>query len=133
MKDRTRDVVRQVGDNLVGRRHDVRQVEIKRIAVDESQSARLERVREPLAQECREASIELDGRHIRPGREQATSQETEPRPNLEEARPRFRCGLREDCLEDLGVGEEVLAERVACPKPGVLQRPPNGRRIDPDG
>ena len=66
VQDRARDVVRQVGDHVVRRRDEVDEVLVQRVALDE-RAACLDPV-EPLAQERREAAIELDRGDLRAAR-----------------------------------------------------------------
>ena len=76
-----------------------------------------------------ELAIDLDRGDLRAGGEEAAGQHAEARPDLEDPSPgRGRRG-REDRLEHLDVGEEVLAEAPAGAEPGVEQRPPDGPRV----
>ena len=81
VQDRARDVVRQVGHDVVGRLDEVDEVLVERIAFDESQG--IDAV-EPLAEERRQTAVELDGRDRGAGVEETAGQETEARADLED-------------------------------------------------
>ena len=128
MQDRAGDVVRQVGDDVVRRLHEPDQVLVERIALDQPQ--RLDAL-EPLAQEGRQAAIELDRGHLGAGRQQPAGEQAEPRADLEDPPARRRIRLGEDRVEDVGIGQEVLRQGVACAEPGRAERergPSPGRR-----
>src|SRR5207247_7190045 len=108
-----------------------RQVLVERVAFDQSQPAVRQLVIEPLAEEGGEAPVELDRRHPGSGVEETAGQEAETRADLEDARSRTGRGLGEDRLEDVGVGQEVLAQAVAGAEARVAHRPANARRVDP--
>ena len=89
---------------------------------------------EPLAQEGRQAAIELDRGHLGAGRQQPAREQAEPRADLEDPPARRRIRLGEDRVEDVGIGQEVLRQGVACAEPGRAERergPSPGRRGPP--
>ena len=114
-----RDVVRQVGDDVVRRRHEVDEVLVERVALDETEPLLVDLAGERVPQEGRQARVELDGRDGRPGREEAAREEAEPGPDLEHAATRGRIRLAQDPLEDVDVGEEVLARPCLGRRPAV--------------
>ena len=76
MQDRAGDVVRQVGDDVVRRLDEADEVLVERVALDEAE--RLDAL-EALAQERRQAAIELDRGDLRAGR-RAAPPVSRPRP-----------------------------------------------------
>ena len=133
MEDRARDVVRQVRDDVVRRRDERRsgpgRARRPRRAASRSAASS---GRELVAEERRQAAVELDGRHRAPRRRAGRSvRRPSPGPISSTRRPGHGRRLGEDRLEDVGVGEEVLAEAVAGPEAGVLRsvrRTAPGRR-----
>src|SRR4029079_19173294 len=75
MQDRARDVVRKVRDDLVGRLDEPRQLPVESLAFDQAQPARLDRLDEAVAEERREAAIELDGGDLGARVEQARGEQ----------------------------------------------------------
>ena len=81
------------------------EVLVERVAFDQAEGL------DPLelvAQERREATVELDRGHFRPRSEKRAGQQAESRADLED--PPARSGVRfgKDRVEDVGVGQEVL-------------------------
>jgi hypothetical protein len=87
----------------------VDEVLVEGIAFDESQGVD---AIEPLAEERRQTTVELDRGDLGAGVEEASGQETEAGADLEDppAWPRFRLG--QDRVEDVGIGEKVLRQGV---------------------
>ena len=86
MQDRAGDVVRQVGDDVVGRLDEVDEVLVERVALDRAGGGRRAPV-EPLAQERRQAAVELDRGDRGAGVEQPAGQQPEPGPISRTRRP----------------------------------------------
>ena len=64
-----------------------------------------------------------------PALEEAAREHPEPGTNLEDTPAGGGIGLGEDRFEDLGVGEEVLRERVTCAQAGGAERVPDVARV----
>jgi hypothetical protein len=116
MEDGARDVVRQVGDDVVWRPDELRHRLVEHVALDQAQATRgtrigapgLERPVEPASEALGEAAVELD-RDDRCARiEEGTGQHTETGPDFEDHPGGRRRGLGNDPLEDVDVRQEVL-------------------------
>ncbi len=68
----------------------------------------------------------------RPRREEPPGQDAEPRADLEDPATRDRGGRGEDRLEDVHVGQEVLAEAALGVEPRLPEGPPHGGRVEVD-
>ena len=135
MQDRARDVVRQVGDDVVRRRHD------RRSGPGRARRPRSSRRRpasssvgEPLAEERRQPAVELDGRHLGAGVEQARrSGSPSPGPISRTRLPGPGSASARIASRTSGSARKFWLKRVPRPEPGVLERPADDRRIDPTG
>ena len=103
---------------------------VERITLDQTQLTGCQLGGELLAQEVGEAGIELDRGDRRTGLEQATGEQPEPRPDLEDGTARLRGGFGENRGENVGVGQEVLRQRVAGAQAGRPQRGPDLGGVD---
>ena len=124
MQDRAGDVVRDVGDQVPWRRHEIPDRALEDVVVDEPQRRVGDGVGEAPAQVVDHPRIDLDGHDVGAGGQQGTGQDADAGPDLEDLacvraracgvrdgrRRRVERGRRDDRLEHRGVGQEVLAE-----------------------
>ena len=90
VEDRAGDVVRDVGDDVVGLGDEVDEVLVQRVALHDPQGACLQLRLERLPQDAHEPPVQLHRGHLRARREQAAGEEPETRPDLEDRRARAR-------------------------------------------
>ena len=110
---RGRDVVRQVGDELLRRRLERAQIERERVAeVELHLLASGERLAEPRL----ERPVELDSVDVRDAVGEVDGQDAEPRADLEHDVGRVELGEPADYAEDVLVGEKVLSELPLRPR-----------------
>ena len=81
-------------------------------------------------QEGGQPSVDLDGGNGGAGAEQASGQQPQPRPDLEDMSALgVGGGGIKDGPEHLDIGKEVLREPMAGPQSSLAQRGPHVRRI----
>ena len=131
VQDRAGDVVRQVGDHVVGRLDEPRRGPGRaRRPRSGAAAPRLERPVEPVAQERGQPAVELDRGHRRPGREQAAGQEPEARPDLEDAAPGPGAASARIASSTSGSARKFCDSAWRARRPGGPQRGPDVGRVE---
>ncbi len=108
-QQRRADVVRQVADDAQFGAQ-LRKVELERVGLVQRELRRRER----RAQARREVAVDLDGRDVPGARDEAAGQRREARPDLDQVVAGLRCDRVDDARDVVRVGEEILAEPLAC-------------------
>ena len=108
MQDRTRDVVRHVGHDFVGRLHELGDALIEDVAPDQSERPGLDRARMNTSQPFFQTSVQLDGGYGRASIEKPACQDAQPRSDLQNPAPRLRGRQVKGGLQYVWIRQEVL-------------------------
>jgi len=108
MQDRTRDVVRHVGHDFVGRLHELGDALIEDVAPDQSERPGLDRARMNTSQPSSRRRSNSTAVTVRASIEKPAGQDAQPRSDLQNPAPRLRGRQVKGGLQYVWIRQEVL-------------------------